>query len=556
MTAAPTSFPHQEVLPSEFASHGGFSGYIPHNNRLMPAFTPPSSQPVSSVAGLAEYTQLALRVERLLEQENIHLRHVQAEQRAELNILRDVISKAPAEPQASVPAQEATPSADVAEFLQHIRAEQSLLPHEQPGEDHIQYWQQHSWKAKKNAKKGKTTIGQVHGKRGKSRIAKGENVKHPYLEQVNGEPVDGHYLMRIGSFTRHFINSLKQSGRLAPSWKEVDMPARELWFAAARKKFPIFQLCEFNWKADSWMSHQYYEATRSKRKAKPEVQERASLDDARTNIERVALGVLDVERIALGVLDVEHFTLGVLDVECRALSIIDVDRHTLGIVHIGSQTLNHHTLRLIAINCIGPHKPPNHPQPQRVITTLAIAAVAALSFATCWRVHTAHSSAVDRSRILFTEATTAPPSTTTGPTSRVSDRAGAPLSPPSGPNAPTATATAPGTAACTNVAVPHSETAALAAQCEPDKDTPPATEATGSAGSKPRKKMQGPQSTKPWPPSETETQPKWICARNWLKLHPEGTRAAFEQHYAKELTTNEKRKFSRQLSKPAKTTNS
>ncbi|KAI0364297.1 hypothetical protein BV20DRAFT_974620 [Pilatotrama ljubarskyi] len=66
------------------------------------------------------------------------------------------------------------------------------------------------------------------------------------------------------------------------------------------------------------------------------------------------------------------------------------------------------------------------------------------------------------------------------------------------------------------------------------------------------KKAAGALSSKPWPPPDSETQPKWIYARKWLEEHPEGTRSAFEHHYTKELSTSEKRKLSRQYAKAAK----
>ncbi|KAI0364296.1 hypothetical protein BV20DRAFT_1057332 [Pilatotrama ljubarskyi] len=157
-----------------------------------------------------------------------------------------------------------SPTDAVADFLKHIRTEESLLQGEQPGEDCVAYWQEHTWTAVKKARKGKTAVGDVIGQRDKTRIANGENVSHPYLEDVNGKPIDGHQLKRIGEFTRAFIRCLKQTGRFPQSWKEVDVAAREVWFTAVRKKFPVFQICEFNWKAEHWMGRHYYDAKRKR----------------------------------------------------------------------------------------------------------------------------------------------------------------------------------------------------------------------------------------------------------------------------------------------------
>lgn len=84
---------------------------------------------------------------------------------------------------------------------------------------------------------------------------------------MHGNPVDGHYITRARSFSRNFYDWLVQHEREAKTWTKVDMAARETYYEAMRRKFPVFQLCEFNWKLTKFMHDVYYEAQRATAKA-------------------------------------------------------------------------------------------------------------------------------------------------------------------------------------------------------------------------------------------------------------------------------------------------
>ncbi|KAI0355294.1 hypothetical protein OH77DRAFT_1424785 [Trametes cingulata] len=528
----------------------------------MPAFSPVPGH--SGPAPLQEYAQLALRVERL-EQENIHLRQVQAEQRVELNIFRDLMAKMPANvPQGAVAAAVATPSpADsVTTFLQHIRAEESLVPDEDLGTDHVRqaldfpnivYWQEHAWKKAKKVKKGKTTVGDVIGKRGKSRIANGENVNHPYLEDVNGEPIDGHRLRRISEFTRQFIRCLKQAERFAPSWKEVDVAAREVWFTAVRKKYPIFQLCECNWKAEYWMAGHYYDAKRKRNSdAHDATTESITLDSAPYTMESTPCGDSDPARIDR---DLPTAPAGKAGDSTSSLLVVKRPLTPTAVVPP-----------------LGPPLPPK--RPRLSINTdvktqsapsdapdVPVSVPPANSHSESSGSSSSQTSGRARSALRISDSLVH----TVQPSEPLAACSPSVLSPPERPAssaagiaAPTPTASSTGELAePESMPIPVGDMPPAPAASTPEtelvKATPQvAAEPSKSAAKKPYKKSGGGAPPKPWPPSASETQPKWLYALEWLQGHPGGSREAFEHHYTKELSANDKRKLSRQFAKTAK----
>ncbi|CDO77866.1 hypothetical protein BN946_scf184612.g3 [Trametes cinnabarina] len=490
---------------------------------LQPTFSPASVPSGSISVPGSEYVQLALRVERL-EQENVHL--------------RDLLAKMPMSGPQGTPAQVSpslsSPTDPVADFLKHIHTEESLLPGEQPGEDCVAYWQAHTWAAVKRARKGKTAVGDVIGQRGKTRIAKGENVSHPYLEDVNGKPIDGHQLKRMGEFTRAFIWCLKQTGRFPQSWKEVDVAAREVWFTAVRKKFPVFQICEFNWKAEHWMGKHYYDA---KRKCNSPSGDKdnggVTLDSAPYTMESTPCpnnldtacvnGDVPFSAVPSGSGSTSASSALTLKqpptpTDTSTMCPLPQKRPRLSINMNVPQQLDSEAAVLVPTSRLPspPDLPAFHPVPGPSLYKGK---------------ERAHNTSFRISDSLVHATQPAEPSTINVP-------------PPVSPLGESISGTIT-TVATTPLSTDGDQTtrdaapAASTSSAEKAEDVP--TVAELSPNVKACKKTATALSSKPWPPPDSETQPKWIYARMWLKEHPEGSRSAFEHHYTKELSTSEKR---------------
>ena len=102
-----------------------------------------------------------------------------------------------------------------------------------------------------------------------------------YVEDENGQMVDGHRASAIRKLARSIWVALANAGKAPAKWSQADVVVAQSYKREMRRHFPELQLCENDWKADliasdnypSWYSHQ---ANTSKRSIK---QERDDSDD-------------------------------------------------------------------------------------------------------------------------------------------------------------------------------------------------------------------------------------------------------------------------------------
>ena len=86
--------------------------------------------------------------------------------------------------------------------------------------------------------------------RGKSRIARGENVTSRYLEDEHGQVINGHVLMEMRALARQVFQHL-HSQNLAPrTWTKASIVAHQYYRNSMNAQFPILRLCEGHWKVD------------------------------------------------------------------------------------------------------------------------------------------------------------------------------------------------------------------------------------------------------------------------------------------------------------------
>ena len=93
--------------------------------------------------------------------------------------------------------------------------------------------------------------------RGKTLMSKGINKNAKYIEDANGEPVDGYKLRDICSHARAVWANIHAIGRAPSSWGKADAEVAQHYRHEMRVKFPEFTLCENDWKADQLATEHY-----------------------------------------------------------------------------------------------------------------------------------------------------------------------------------------------------------------------------------------------------------------------------------------------------------
>ncbi|KAI0070684.1 hypothetical protein K474DRAFT_1713125 [Panus rudis PR-1116 ss-1] len=142
--------------------------------------------------------------------------------------------------------------------------------------ENVKYWRENDWKVVVSTKRKNKAIatavgGQLKGKRGKSRSSKGENVSLPFMEDRDGNMVDGFVASAMRKHARSIWIHIRDSpDYVTPSrWGEASEKVKDYYYTAMKRRFPEFGLCELDWKAE-WLAtgnypHFYsrYVATRS-----------------------------------------------------------------------------------------------------------------------------------------------------------------------------------------------------------------------------------------------------------------------------------------------------
>jgi hypothetical protein len=115
----------------------------------------------------------------------------------------------------------------------------------------VRFWTKQSWTNHvKNTKNTFDFRQKGQPERGKSRAAQGENVTMQYIEDQDGNAVDGHRAAKIREVARSIWAQLASAGKAPKSWKQADITAAEHYRRELRRNFPELGFCELDWKAD------------------------------------------------------------------------------------------------------------------------------------------------------------------------------------------------------------------------------------------------------------------------------------------------------------------
>jgi hypothetical protein len=113
--------------------------------------------------------------------------------------------------------------------------------------------------AKAEANKQRTETSSAGSQRGRTRAARGINVGMRYVEDKDGNTIDGTRASAMRKAARliwvHI--SLNNPGGPPPTWGKADVTMVQAYRSEMCRQFPELRLCESNWKADQ-IATDYY----------------------------------------------------------------------------------------------------------------------------------------------------------------------------------------------------------------------------------------------------------------------------------------------------------
>ena len=124
----------------------------------------------------------------------------------------------------------------------------------------IKYWSQHEWTASDDSQ-----VASI-GAPGKARAAQGENISMKFVEDENGDVIDGFKAISIRKFARSLWAGLSKAGRAPKSWGRADAQTSSQFQIEMCQKFPELKLCEGNWKVDLIATITIHHGTATRRK--------------------------------------------------------------------------------------------------------------------------------------------------------------------------------------------------------------------------------------------------------------------------------------------------
>ncbi|KIL54806.1 hypothetical protein M378DRAFT_18535 [Amanita muscaria Koide BX008] len=168
--------------------------------------------------------------------------------------------------------------------LQNTRTKLPQL--DQPEYPDVNFWTRELWDKHCAYNKGKTNgLAQTAGKRGRpakrtsDEVEDNEEVtKHPYIETVEGRPVSGLHLHRIGVKARSIWTSLANRGLAPEKFKKMDSAAKEYYFTEMCNEFFELRLCSDFWKLELWSSKNYPSWSQNHLEEKKETSKRRKLE--------------------------------------------------------------------------------------------------------------------------------------------------------------------------------------------------------------------------------------------------------------------------------------
>jgi hypothetical protein len=134
----------------------------------------------------------------------------------------------------------------------------------------VKYWERKVWKSVIDTRKDTSEVQTKGGSRGGTRSSKGENVMMSYIEDSNGNPVDGNTASGIREFARTIWRSLYDRGIAPETWGQATKDVRDEYCREMESEYPVLRFCSNHWKANALATAVYSQWYRTyDRKMKP-----------------------------------------------------------------------------------------------------------------------------------------------------------------------------------------------------------------------------------------------------------------------------------------------
>lgn len=114
----------------------------------------------------------------------------------------------------------------------------------------VKFWTRQDWNAATADRVADLDEGVNVGTRGRTRAALGINVNMKYIEDRNGQPINGHLASDIRRHARAIFVGLALKGYLFTSWTEADHDSLKTYYREMAERFEELRLCANDWKAE------------------------------------------------------------------------------------------------------------------------------------------------------------------------------------------------------------------------------------------------------------------------------------------------------------------
>ena len=114
----------------------------------------------------------------------------------------------------------------------------------------VKYWTRQDWTTANADRVADLDEGGTSGARGRTRAAQGINVNMKYIEDKDGQAINGHLASDIRRHARAIFVGFALEGRLFASWTEADHTSLKVYYREMAERFEELRLCANDWKAE------------------------------------------------------------------------------------------------------------------------------------------------------------------------------------------------------------------------------------------------------------------------------------------------------------------
>jgi hypothetical protein len=137
----------------------------------------------------------------------------------------------------------------------------------------VKYWFKEDWKCTDSDENDAVIMNEMEGTKGPGRVAQGINVTARFVEDANGNMLNGWRVSDMRSLSQQIFHQLHQRNLAPEQWRKATREALMYYLSEMYSAFPELRFCDGHWKANRLASRQYsgwYHTNVSKRGVKKE----------------------------------------------------------------------------------------------------------------------------------------------------------------------------------------------------------------------------------------------------------------------------------------------